>query len=486
MNALMRFFCLLWLIAAIWLTAPEVHGQNTSFKFLEVTVVDPDGKPMADVPVEISIDQIKIPLMTDAEGIVSTNIPTGKNCEVEVRIRHEGFTAMGVGWRGSKVPEQVTIPLAKGVTFGGIVHDEQGQPVEGVEVSGQMVWNNRHGLVKDGEVAPYLDGELAKTDKEGRWQCSMGPEGDAEFQLNFSHPDFLDLNPDESVTWEELKSRKKIAVLDKGVTLTGRILTPDGKVLSKGHIEITKLENGGTISWHEVADVEGNFRFARVPKGPATLSVQTSMYAPLKLPIEVKSDMAPLDVQLERGRPIRLKLVNAAGEALPDGRVEIVDWRFYRDNLHLGKKAEADEQGIWRWDLSPSGDWTYQVSAPGYRTAKHKLIPSDELQTITLKPAVKVTGRVIDKATREPIKKFSLLGIAAMETDQQELYLELFGDIVLDTSGDYAFQSGILCESFHISCSANGYKNSSSRLIKPDEDEVAWNFELERDPEAKP
>src|SRR5690606_14122040 len=108
-----------------------------------------------------------------------------------VRVRHEGHAAMAVAWRGGEeIPDKVTIPLTKGKTFGGIVHNEQGQPIKGVVVSGIMLFDKRRGLIPDGEVAPFLDGEFSKTDQEGRWQCSMGPDLAGEFQFGFSHPDY--------------------------------------------------------------------------------------------------------------------------------------------------------------------------------------------------------------------------------------------------------------------------------------------------------
>jgi hypothetical protein len=485
-NALMRLFCLLWLTILAWIAAPELRGQNTGFKYLEVTVVDPDGKPMADVPVEISIDGMKIPMMSDAEGIVGTNIPADKNSEIEVRVKHKDYMATGVGWQGEKVPGQVTIPLAKGVSFGGVVHDEQGRPVEGAVVSGQMMWKNRYGLVKDGEVVPYLDGEFAKTDKDGRWQCSMGPEGDVKFRLSFSHSGFLVHNPDDEASWEELKAQKRVDVLSVGVSLAGQVLLPTGRPLPQTMVQVTKLENGGTSMWNAIANAEGKFKFEQIPQGPAIVSVQTVRYAPLKTLIEMKAKIEPLALQLENGKQIQLKLVNKAGEAVPDSRVEIVDWRFHRDDLELGKKSEVDAEGIWSWNLMPSGELTYQVSAPGYRTAKHKLMASDELQTITLKPPVKVTGRIIDKATGEPIKKFKLIGFCIHETDQKLRYVEAFGSVELTTPDDYTFESALLCDECIVSCSAEGYKGVGSRAITPDEDEVVWDFELEREPEAKP
>jgi hypothetical protein len=456
------------------------RSRAEGFKFLEVTVLDPDGKPMADVPVEMSVDNTRFPMPTDAEGKVAINVPTAENSEVEVRVRHDGYAAMAVAWRsGKEIPPAVTIPLTKGVTFGGIVHDEHGQPVAGVEVSGQMVFEERYGLVHDGKVTPFLDGELAKTDEAGRWKCSMAPEGDAEIQLSFSHPGFLDQYYRSLASWDELKGQGRIAVMEKGIPLTGRLLGPDGKPASQMRLLVMEIEDGGYVAWETITDEQGRFTTRPIRKGPATISVENIEYAPLQESVDVIPGIEPLLLKLDRGRPMEIKVVNVAEEPLMSATVHVTDWLYQNNVLSLGDNYNVDANGIWRWPHAPSDMLTYRISAPGYRDAKHQLLSSDRPQTITLKPAVKITGRVIDKASREPIKKFKLMGIATIDCGVDEKCVIGFGTIDLKTSGDYTFEASLLCEEFRVSCSAEGYNNASSRTIASDEDQVQWDFELE-------
>jgi hypothetical protein len=479
----MRLFCLLWLTVLAGMAAPELRGQSTGFKYLEVTVVDPDGKPMADVPVEISIDEMKIPLTTDAEGLVGTNIPADKNYEIEVRVKHEGYTAMGVGWRGEKVPERVMIPLTKGVTFGGIVHDDQGQPVEGVEISGGMVWKNRYELVKDGEVVPYLGDELATTDEQGKWSCSFAPEGKLKVHLVFMHPDYF-IGEVDAPEWSELKEHKLTTILEKGAALTGVVLDPVGNPVPDAMVELVSHYDAQRWGTQVLSNALGKFRMPCIPHGKASLSVVADRFAPLLREIdEVSSHL--LTLQLTKGQSIQIKVVNHAGEPLPNARVVITDWHYPGNELDLDDNYLANEQGIWRWENAPNAELTYRISAQGYRESRQQLKGGEEMQTISLETGTIVKGKVIDRATREPITKFELRGVAVMDYGRDEEVLRIFGGIQLLNRADYRFQTGVMCKRFHISCTADGYKSSNSRSIKPDEGEVAWDFELEREEKGK-
>jgi hypothetical protein len=227
-----------------------------------------------------------------------------------------------------------------------------------------------------------------------------------------------------------------------------------------------------------------------VPAGMATLSVIAPGLAPLRMEVDSSKQDEPLALHLEQGQPIQIKVVNRAGEPLAKARVLITDWHYPGNqldmDLHMDGNYFADEQGIWRWEHAPNEELTCQISAEGYRESKHQLTASEEVQTVTLEPAVKITGNVIDKQTREPIKKFRLMQIASIDCGLGCNSRIAYGDIELTTGGDFIFQTGLLCKEFNISCSAAGYKNGNSRAIKPDEDEVVWDFELEREEKGKP
>ena len=67
-------------------------------------------------------------------------IGMGKDAEnLKVAMNHEGYAGVQARWgKGSKIPEKFTIPLERGTTIGGTVHNEEGQPVEGVKVEAVM------------------------------------------------------------------------------------------------------------------------------------------------------------------------------------------------------------------------------------------------------------------------------------------------------------------------------------------------------------
>jgi hypothetical protein len=467
---------------AVWAVCVTVAAQD--FKFLEVTVVDPDGQPMADVAVEISLDTMKFPIRTGAEGVVSLSVPTGTKGQMELFVRHPGYAAQAVAWKeGQSTPDQLTIRMPKGVRFGGIVHDENGNPVAGAKVHGIMTIDKKHGYPTDGTVVTFLDGELATTDDEGCWECSLAPEGNVEFQLQFSHPKFLDQGGYHSRggNWDELKGMKKVVVLEQGLTVKGTILDPEDQPASRARVDIISIVDGSHRGSQNFADGEGRFETLPVPAGKATLSVIAAGLAPLKIEVDPSQQDEPLALHLEKGQPIQIKVVNRAGEPLAKARVLITDWHYPGNQLDIEGNYLADEQGIWRWDYAPTEELTYQISAQGYRESKHQLTANEKEQTVTLKPAIKITGKVIDKQTCESIKVFRLVQIASIDCGPGCNSRIAYGDIGLTTPGDYTFETGLLCKEFHISCSADGYKSGNSRTIKPDEDEVVWDFELERE-----
>ena len=391
---------------------------------------------------------------------------------------------MGVGWRGDKkIPESVTIPLTKGEPFGGIVHDEQGHPVEGAQVTGEMVFENRHGFVRDGKVLPFLDGELAKTDKEGRWQCSMAPEGDIRLELSFSHPAFVsDLFNNCDGKWDGLRSMKQVVVLERGMVLTGNVVDTNGKPVANVIVEAMSNVDGQRRGSQVVSDHEGKFTSHPIPIGKASLSVVAAGFAPYMREIEFSQSAEPTILRLDEGRPIRIQLVDASGEPITGAQVSAKDLPYPGHTTFVGEQQETSEQGIWEWPHAPEGETKYLIYHPEYMETEFNLAASNQLQKVTLEPRVKVTGNVIDKDTRIPIEKFKvtqLLWIDCGQTEGKDCLVVRDSNVVQD-SGDYTFESGARCKQFKMLCQAEGYKEIGSRIMHNDEREITCNFELER------
>jgi len=127
--------CEFWLVLASLCCCCATSVSAQEFKFLEVKVFDENGKPMADVPVEIKMDGLSFPMPTNELGMISFNVSAGPN-PVELRIEKPGYELQKIRWRrGSKVPAEYLIKLKLGKPYVGVVRDQSGRAVPGVQVS---------------------------------------------------------------------------------------------------------------------------------------------------------------------------------------------------------------------------------------------------------------------------------------------------------------------------------------------------------------
>lgn len=123
------------LFLGVILTHTSAAQEDSGFKYVTVTVVDPEGKPLADVEVNIDTDGSEFPMYTNSKGKVSFNVPNAKNTRLTLQAKHGQYVSEAGRWYdGKSIPEKYTIKFVEGTVIGGIVHDEQGQPIEGVDV----------------------------------------------------------------------------------------------------------------------------------------------------------------------------------------------------------------------------------------------------------------------------------------------------------------------------------------------------------------
>lgn len=122
----------LWAMVALIVLSSTASAQN--FKFLEVKVLDENGKPMPDVPVEIKMDGLNFPMPTDPLGMVSLNVSASNN-PVELRVRHEGYASQRQRWRrGIDVPAEFSFRMQVGQPIKGTVLGPNNQPITRAEI----------------------------------------------------------------------------------------------------------------------------------------------------------------------------------------------------------------------------------------------------------------------------------------------------------------------------------------------------------------
>ncbi len=178
-----------------WLRQPGNDGASaTNTGSMRVVVLDTQGKPLPDVKVfacvctrEKNSKIIKQHYKTDMAGIAVVELP--KNCtSLRLWANKTNYVPMFADWEEGfifahgAVPKTFTFTLAKGTTIGGVVKNEEGQPIAGAKVEVSMsrprTFDRANPL--EPENQPIESGWLALgdgacvTDAQGRWTLGNG------------------------------------------------------------------------------------------------------------------------------------------------------------------------------------------------------------------------------------------------------------------------------------------------------------------------
>lgn len=136
--------------------------------------------------------------LTDEMGGALVPVPSEREgfWYFRIAILRDGFVPRFVSWaavRGDspkEIPAEYTVRLMRGLNIGGMVVDEQGQPVPDVVVALDAGVDK---LILEGP--PEREGltfaHEETTDGQGRWMCNHAPENIANVSYRLSHPGYI-------------------------------------------------------------------------------------------------------------------------------------------------------------------------------------------------------------------------------------------------------------------------------------------------------
>jgi hypothetical protein len=219
---------------------------------ITVHVVDADGKPMQGAHIfrnhvykPDGTNQVKIEnrnYLTDAEGKAVVHL-SGTSVDLRLWATKTGFVPLHAMWAkefqsdGDQIPKEFTFRLGRGTEIGGVVVNQQGEPIEGVKVEVRDRTAARFHLVpieKKPGLRPVRSYSLAEgaeaivTDTHGRWKLGnvppdedlifvapgpayplLGPpEPLLEIELHLRHPDYIS----DEIGWGDLQRRQGITL----------------------------------------------------------------------------------------------------------------------------------------------------------------------------------------------------------------------------------------------------------------------------------
>ena len=116
--------------------------------------------------------------------------------------------------------------------MGGIIVDPDGKPVAGVQVSPSIEFKKR-----PGDVRQFGSGARVTTDAAGKWRFDSVPVSMAEVHVEIDHPSFMPIRrllERREFGIEPGREPASKIVLDRGLTVTGKVTDEAGKADRRG------------------------------------------------------------------------------------------------------------------------------------------------------------------------------------------------------------------------------------------------------------
>jgi beta-lactamase regulating signal transducer with metallopeptidase domain len=474
-------------------TGPKEEAPANDSQEFELQVVGPGGKPIPEARVEVHTDPAPTAeqvhegklvrrdsylatLVTDVQGrlaIKTKRAPTS----FDVYITTPGYGPYWAGWSSEShvqpIPSRFTAELEPGWSVGGIVVDGEGKPVEGVQIGPSIEFKKR-----PGDVRQRQGGSRLKTDAAGKWRFDSVPVSMGEVFVEINHPGFRPVR--RPLTLGEFGIERGGApaarvVLDRGAMVTGTVTDEAGKPIV-GALVRTKFLNDIRAA---ITGNDGIYRLLGCEPRAARIVVSAQSWATDMKELNIDSDMGPVDFKMKPGGTVRIRVVDAQGQAVAKVRIFFQSWRGPFKSFEFNHVSQfADKNGIWVWSEAPLDEFKADICPPdGMSLPEQPLIARAEEYVFRLPPPLVVSGKVLDAETKLPIMRFRVVpGVRSSATRMNWVRSETYSA----SDGQYQFHQshGYFAHMFRIE--ADGYRTAVSRDIKSAEGKVAIDFELKK------
>lgn len=431
----------------------ETIADDDDFPIKEmlIKVIDQDGKPVPNTKIHVSVwyreyadDPNPFPsnqdYQTGDDGTAVIKRPE-KLRILRLWASRPDFVPYFFGFEenvangGKDIPDEFEFQIVKGVKVGGVVIDEQGNPISGAKVEVRVDVEEVMDRSKP-SISTWLaeDEDTAVTDQEGRWHISNAPSQDKD-RLTILTRVLHDAYVGDS-NWGELQKQSNVKTKDfydqsasiqmpTGYRICGYIANPAGEPIKEG----TVLWNDRPY-WHQGVDEtkiqsDGRFESAVLPAGKYPVTIIAPGFAPVLKEIELSDELQDLHFRLEMGKTITIKVQDGDGNPVPNPWIGIRGWRgieslhnhIHSNILPSGIPGRGDENGVYQWDWAPEDAVKFQIAARDVQPIEMELVPRSEPYVITLQPRLKYWGRVTDAVTGKPISNFRVTPVNVFRPD---------------------------------------------------------------------
>ncbi|QEH34403.1 ECF RNA polymerase sigma factor SigE [Aquisphaera giovannonii] len=491
--------------------APPPDAPTGQPRDFELSVVGPGGKPIPDANVEIhAVPGLKAedvrrgrfvksgPRLSlaraDGGGKLAVHFPAGcKELDLFIEAPGHGFYHAGWSPRGrwpspvewptreqSVIPDRFTAELEPGWAVGGVVVDSQGRPVEGAEVRCK-VWTARPG----DWIAPY-EGNQPATDREGRWRFDNVPNSVKALYVIVSHPAFRPFfGPIEEAQYGLARGggpREKI-VLQRGDFLFGKVTDERGRPIHGARVEVrlerdTRDATSDEHGMYRLNGLDGRIYYIRASAPGKGLDE--------KGPFERIE--GPIAFTLKPGRKIRIRVLDAGGNPLPDTAIFPMVWRdkFSFPEINHGNRY-TDKDGVWEWNEAPEDEFQFEICPPGGMVFPRQRIKAREEEYVFRSiPPLVIAGRIIDETTKQPIPSARINPGVEFAAEPGSVAWNDKLALPLQADGRFEYRPRRAEAGHGLRIEADGYEPQTTRWFKSTEGKVEIEVRMKKARAARP
>ena len=393
--------------------SPDQPSSTTRVLIIHVREAK-TNRALPNADISVKEEKVKNQGRTDDQGQYAIALPPETLSQLNVTVLLDGYVPMSVYWTArsdfAQLPADFTFALEPAVPIGGIIQDEQGQPIANATVAIAGFPHGSSDEVVHG-VLQHIESVMstqAVTDVRGHWQINTVPENPSRIMFRLSAPDFVS-DPAYNVTQppppEQLHNMTGVMVMKKGVGISGTVLDESGRAIPG--VKVTEGDNRSPDLPTRTTDASGNFQFPYSADGLTTLTFQAPGYSPELKIIDASSTTKQLEVRLTHGHVIRGRIVGVDGKPIEGARIGADRWR---DKRTLDWETTTDSEGRFVWMDAPLDEVRFNIWKTGYLRPSFELLPTlkpdaDE-QVITLARMPHVRGTVVDGDTSQPVATF--------------------------------------------------------------------------------
>ena len=429
-------------------------------------------------------------LVANRFGVCDVDYPSPVS-ELEIRSQSDGFADTRLLWRpdrGEVIPTNYVLRLDRATPIGGRVVDADGKPIAGVEIDWHLE-EDPGGVVKVPESHEFRWIETT-TDKEGRWRVERIAEdmfrrlvGYAR-HTNYLEPYWARVSAEPRLE-TELRNGTHVFKMGRAVTAVGTVVDSTGAPVGGAKVLIGGKNVGGSREGETEAD--GTFSIPGCAPGRVWATAEATGYAATTVVADLTAEAQPIRLVLERGKVLRLRVVDRAGNPIPGTQVYLCSSDGTPTESDQAKRVQtafqvaADRDGRVVWTQAPEGELLFGFSAPGYVEVDDVRIPADgEEHPVTLAAALVVHGRVRDQSTGQLLPRFRIgLGYPGLSNGTTDAAWARFDRFWVEfTNGNYLYRCdeplvrGGENRGYILKFEAEGHAAYVSRIIRPDETDV--------------